>query len=119
MCPQVSFSADGIFIGGSSSCPSGSDAPRIALAALYVLSKDALYAQPPSDPDATVDIPAAVYLTRNSWYRSVTPHELSLTPDAFEPFNSIPAPARPQSPEDIHNNPLFVMKVRGLGGVCD
>lgn len=45
-CPpmQVSFSIDGIFIGGSSSCPSDSNHPRLALAALYVLPKDALYA---------------------------------------------------------------------------
>lgn len=41
---QVSFSIDGIFIGGSSSCPSDSNHPRLALAALYVLPKDALYA---------------------------------------------------------------------------
>lgn len=52
-----------------------------------------------------------MYITRNSWYRSVTTHELNLVPDAFEPFNSIPNPARPQQMEDMHNNPLFVMKV--------
>jgi hypothetical protein len=108
---QVSFSIDGIFIGGSSSCPSGGEDTRISLAALYVLPKDALFSPPPSDPAAPADILAAVYITRNSWYRSVTAHELSLTPDAFEPFNSIPAPARPQALDDMHSKPLFVMKV--------
>jgi hypothetical protein len=114
----VSFSIDGIFIGGSSSCPSGGEDARISLAALYALPKDALFSPPPSDPAARADIMAAVYITRNSWYRSVTAHELSLTPDAFEPFNSIPAPARPQALEDMHSRPFFVMKVRDEDESC-
>lgn len=35
-----------------------------------------------------------------------------MVPDTFEPFNSIPAPARPQSIEDMKASPMFVMKVR-------
>lgn len=41
----------------------------------------------------------------------MTQHELSLTPDAFEPFNSPPNPARPQTIEDMKAAPIFVMKV--------
>ena len=112
--PPVSFNHEGVFIGGSSSCNAGEE--RTSLAALYVMSKEALYSPPPSDPSASADIGAAIYLTRNSWYRSVTPHELSLTPDAFEPFNSIPAPSRPQGMDDMKRCPLFVMKVGGARG---
>lgn len=108
---QVSFSHDGIFISGSSSCPGEAGEPRISLAALYVLPKAAVYSLPP-DTNTPATIKAAIYVVRNSWYRSVTKNELSLTPDSFEPFNSIPCPARPQTIEDMKSSPMFVLKVR-------
>lgn len=80
------------------------------MAALYVLPKAALYSKPP-EPHHPAEIKAAIYVVRNSWYRSVTKEELSLTPDSFEPFNSIPCPARPQTIEDMKAAPLFVLKV--------
>jgi hypothetical protein len=111
---QVSFSHDGIFISGSSTCPGEAGQPRVSLAALYVLPKAALYSKPPATNE-DAEIKAAVYIVRNSWYRSITKNELSLVPDGFEPLNSIPCPARPQTIEDMKAAPIFVLKV-GTGG---
>jgi len=82
----------------------------MTMTALYVLAKECLYAAPPSIGPASIK--AAVYLPSKSWYRSVTKEELGMVPDTFEPFNSIPAPARPHTIEDMKASPIFVMKVR-------
>ena len=58
---QVSFNHDGVFIGGSSSCKV--DKQRTSVAALYVLSKDALYTPPPTATEAPADVHAAIYFT--------------------------------------------------------
>lgn len=67
---QVSFSIDGIFIGGTNSCPCGlNDGTRHTVAALYAIAKDAIYCAPPAD--ASAEIKAAVYLTHKYVHRGV------------------------------------------------
>lgn len=120
-CVQASYSKDGIFIGAAATCTrqDAAGSPlRQELSALYVLPKHSI-CEPPSradeDPDrSTPQVFAAVYFAHRAWYRSVAEGELVMVEDKFEPFNSNVAPARPQNEEDLHEQPLFAMKVRVL-----
>jgi hypothetical protein len=116
---QASYSKDGIFIGAAATCTrqdASGNPLRQELSALYVLPKHSVCESPSSkadeDPDrSTPTVFAAVYFAHRAWYRSVAEGELVMVDDKFEPFNSYVAPARPQDEEDLHEQPLFAMKV--------
>lgn len=90
------------------SCSSSQKGEETAImSTLYAYSKAALYDVSTSSPN----ILAATYMGPMSWKSSISHKEQSLVKEDYRTFNNLITPARPQAPEDVDEEPLFVMKV--------
>ena len=77
------------------------------MSTLFAYPKDALYGR----IDDTPCVLAATYMGPMSWKSSISHQEQSLVKEDYRTFNNLITPARPQDPEDVGADPLFVMKV--------